>query len=87
MIEFFKNIYNAVYEIPRFYLGIEEKYCNIFTILSIIIMVGVLCYLIKIMLEVKKMRKKRKSIKRNIDKSFVSLLGDKNKNKKEKNIR
>lgn len=87
MIEFLKKIYEAVYEIPRFYIGIEEKYCHIFSILSMIIMIGTLCFLIKIILEVCQMRKKRKGINRNIDKSLVNLLGDKNKNKKEKNIR
>lgn len=77
----------GIYEIPSFYLKIEDElYCHVFSIISITLVFLGLIYLIKTWIIIRKNRKEMKAIKRRTDKLLLELLGEKDKNKKEKNI-
>lgn len=87
MIELLKRMYESAYDLPYYYLKIEnETYCHIFTILFLISLAALITLVIKLIIETHKIRKERKKIEANIRKMLFTNLGDKDINKKLKNI-
>ena len=80
MKEFLKWLYEDLYDLPHFYLGIEnEFYCHVFSIVFLLmIFIGVV-YIFKMVFDVKIIRKDKKKLRKSIDRLLISILGDKNK--------
>ena len=85
--EFFKDLYVSAYDLPSFYLGIEgELECHIFTILFLILLTLGWVWIIKMRIEIYRIRKSSRASKKRIDKLLLGVLEEKDKNKKAKNI-
>jgi uncharacterized membrane protein len=75
MFEIFKNIYNSFYEIPTHYMNFENGlYSHVFTILSIILILFLVCFMIKQIVNVFKLKKINKSTKIKIEKLLIDNL-------------
>jgi hypothetical protein len=86
MIEFLKKIYDSIFEISEFYLGIENKTrAHIFTVLFIIIFILIIGILIKILIQTLKLGKENRNLKTSIDRNILGLLKNNKKDKKVKN--
>jgi hypothetical protein len=73
-------------EILNFYVGITDK--TIGSVLSIFIMIAIvlgIAFMVKMILEIRSMDKESKERKRRMDKLWLELLKDKDKNKDKKN--
>lgn len=80
-------MYEQAYDIPNFYLGIEnELYCHVFTIFFILLTFLAISYIIKLYLTLGGGRKQKLGRKREMDKMILKILEEKDKNKKVKNI-
>ena len=80
-------MYESAYDLPNYYLKIEDPtYCHIFTILFLICLASLITFVVKLIIETHKIRKERKRIEANIRKLLFTNLGDKDINKKLKNI-
>jgi hypothetical protein len=80
-------MYYDAYDLPNYYLKIEDPlYCHIFTIVFLILLTAFIIFDIKLIIETHKIRRERKAIDRRIEKLLFGNLGDKDKNKKLKNI-
>jgi len=80
-------MYESAYDLPNYYLKIEDPtYCHIFTILFIILLVVAWIFVIKLIISTHKIRRERKEIEKRIRKILFTSLGDKDINKKLKNI-
>ena len=87
MKEFLKRMYEQAYDVPNFYLGIEnELYCHVFTIFFILLLFLAFAYLIKMYSSLGGGRRERLKRKREMDKMILGILEEKDKNKKVKNI-
>ena len=85
--EFFKRAYEEVYDLPNFYLEIEnELYCHIFSIFFILALFLALLFIIKNMVEMRRSGRKDKKRRIRMEKSILGVLEEKYKNKKSKNI-
>lgn len=85
--EFLKRAYLDAYDLPNFYLGIENKlYCHIFTIFFIIALFTSFLLLIKSILSLKIYKKEKKEHRKIIEKSILGILEEKDKNKKKGNL-
>lgn len=83
MIEILKKIYESAYELPSFYLGIEnETYCHIFTSFFILALLLSLILIIKMAIGTKKERRDRRERKRKMEKNILKVLEERDKNKK-----
>jgi hypothetical protein len=81
--EFFKRTYEQLYDLPHFYLEIEnELYCHIFTIFFTLALFLGFAYITKLLLGFIKSSKKRKKIRKKMDIMILGVLEDKDKNKK-----
>lgn len=85
MFEFLKKAYEELYDLPNFYLGIEDGWkSHMFAILFFILMAISASWVIKMMLELRKSRKDRKrafiEIERQILKPYDQKLNEKNDN-------
>jgi hypothetical protein len=85
--EFLKRFYEEAYDVPNFYLEIEDKlYCHVFTIFFILsIFLGV-AYVIKMLLSLRETKEDRMKRKKKMEKLILGVLEEKDKNKKERNI-
>jgi len=84
--EFLKRAYEEAYDLPNFYLGIEnELYCHVFTIFFLIALFTAVALNIKMVLSMRGSKKERKAWKKKIEKSILGVLEEKDKNKKAKN--
>ena len=87
MNEFFKRAYEQVYDFPNFYLGIEnELYCHAFSIFMILALFLSLLLITREFIRFNKRGKKNKEMKRRMERNVLSTLGEKDKNKKVKNL-
>ena len=87
MNEFFKRAYEQVYDFPNFYLGIEnELYCHAFSICMILALALSFILITKEGIRFWKRGKKNEEIRRKMEKSILSTLEEKDKNKKVKNL-
>jgi hypothetical protein len=85
--EFLKRMYEQAYDVPNFYLGIEnELYCHVFTIFFILLLFLGCAYIIKLFLSLDGGRKVRRKKKREMYKMILGVLEEKDKNKKKGNI-
>jgi hypothetical protein len=83
MLEFLRDRYYELYDLPNFYLGIEnETYCHIFSILFLIFLAGLILLAIKNAREYYTLRRDRRIIQRKIERSIMGVLEEKDKNKK-----
>lgn len=87
MIEFLKKLYEELYDLPNFYLGIEDgwkshAFCAIFLILMVLSFI----FIIKNAIEVHKSRRERMKSLKNIKKMLLRPF-DEDLNKKKKNVR
>lgn len=81
MIQFLKDRYYELYDLPHFYLGINDEWkCHLFSILYIIILLILIILIIKIFFEIRKSRKERMKSFRHIEKTLLKPY-DNNKNK------
>ena len=80
-------MYEQAYDVPNFYLGIEnELYCHVFTIFFILLLFLGFAYIIKLYFSLGDGRKERKKRRKEMDKMILGILEEKDKNKKAKNI-
>jgi hypothetical protein len=87
ILEFLKRMYEDAYDLPNFYLGIEDElYCHVFTIFFLIALLFSFLLLLKIILGRRETRKEDIKRTKRIEKSILGVLESKDKNKKEKNI-
>lgn len=87
MKEFLNRMYEQAYDVPNFYLGIEnEIYCHIFTIFFILLIFLGFAYIIKSYISLGGGRKERRKRKKEMDRMILSILEESNKNKKKGNI-
>lgn len=87
MKEFLKRMYEQAYDVPNFYLGIEnELYCHIFTIFFILVIFLGGAYIIKLVLSLIESKEERMERKKKIEKMILGILEEKEKNKKEGNV-
>lgn len=87
MKEFFKRLYEEAYDLPNFYLEIEnELYCHVFTSFFILALVLSFALGIRFFILDHKSRKKKKKTLINMEKNVLRVLEEKDKNKKERNI-
>lgn len=87
MKEFLKRMYEQAYDVPNFYLGIEnEIYCHVFTIFFILLLFLGFAFIIKLYFSLGDGRKEKRKRRREMDKNILRILEEKNKNKKVKNI-
>jgi len=85
--EFLKRMYEQAYDVPNFYLGIEnEIYCHVFTIFFILLLFLGFAFIIKLYFSLGDGRKEKRKRRREMDKNILRILEEKNKNKKVKNI-
>jgi hypothetical protein len=85
--EFFKGLYEEAYDLPSFYLGIEDElYCHMFTIFFILCIFLGAVYTIKMVLSIRETKEKERKRKRKTEKLILRVLEEKDKNKKERNI-
>jgi len=85
--EFLKRMYEQAYDVPNFYLGIEnEIYCHVFTIFFILLLFLGFAFIIKLYFSLDDGRKEKRKRRREMDKNILRILEEKNKNKKVKNI-
>lgn len=85
--EFFKKFYDEAYDLPNFYLGIEDElYCHVFTAFFILALFLGLAYVIKLILSLRETKEDKIKRKRKIEKLILGVLEEKEKNKKERNI-
>jgi len=83
MIEFFKKAYYDAYDLPNFYLGIEnELYCHAFTIFFILAIFLSFLYIGRLIIGSKESRRKKRKQRIKMEKMVLGVLEDKNKNKK-----
>jgi len=81
MLEFLKQRYYELYDLPSFHLGIEDPWkCHVFSILFIIILLVVIAWIIKTGIEVSKSKRERMRSLRKIQKTLMEHYDDKNKN-------
>lgn len=82
MLEFLKQRYYELYDLPNYYLGIEEEWkCHVFSILFIIILIISSIWVIKTGIEIYKSKKERMKSFRSIQKSLMAHYDKKDKNK------
>ena len=82
MIDFFKRLYLEAYDLPNFYLGIEnELYCHVFTAFFILALFLSFIYIGRLAIGSKKERMEKRELKRKMEKSILEALEEKNKNK------
>jgi len=87
MNEFLKRAYAELYDLPNFYIGIDDGWkSHVFAILFLILMFGAIVWLVKMMIELRRGRKDRKKVLRNIERSMLTPY-DQKLNEKNKNIR
>ncbi len=87
MINFLKKIYFDLYEIPDYYLNINDKLFNhVFTFFIIVLAIIIIISNVKEIIEIIKLKKENKLLQRKIDKHLLSLIGKKYKKEKKKNI-
>jgi len=87
MIEFLKRAYAELYDLPAYYIGIEEGWrCHVFSILFLIMLASVFVWLVKMSLEFRKNSKQGKRTLKNIEKYLLNPY-DKKLNEKNKNVR
>ncbi len=87
MKEFLKRMYEQAYDIPNFYLEIEnELYCHVFTIFFILALFLGAAYITKLLLSLRETKEEKRERKRKMDKMILGVLEEKDKNKKAKNI-
>lgn len=87
MKEFLKRMYEQAYDVPNFYLGIEnELYCHVFTIFFILLLFLGFFYIIKLYFSLDNGRKTKRKRKMEMDRIILRILEEKDKNKKVKNI-
>lgn len=80
-------MYEQAYDVPNFYLGIEnEIYCHVFTIFFILLLFLGFAFIIKLYFSLGDGRKEKRKRRREMDKNILRILEEKNKNKKVKNI-
>lgn len=85
--ELLKRFYEEAYDLPNFYLGIEDKlYCHVFTIFFILALILGAIYSIKLIRSLGESKEERKERKKRIEKLILGVLEEKDKNKKERNI-
>ena len=85
--EFFKKSYEEAYDVPNFYLGIDnELYCHIFTIFFILAILLGSIHVIKLIWSLRENKEQRRERKRKMEKLILGILEEKDKNKKERNI-
>lgn len=83
--EFFQKLYWDAYDLPSYYLGIEgEITAHIFTVAFLLLLLLAWIYIIKLRIDIYKIRKDSKAIQRRIDKLLIGILEDKNKKEKTK---
>jgi len=87
MIEFLKRAYEELYDLPNFYLGIEDGWkSHTFSVLFLILMIAGFTFIIKSMLQVRKSRKERMKMLRRMNKTLLGPY-DQKLNEKNENIR
>ncbi len=75
MIDFFRSVYYAFYDIPKNYIGIKgERELHIFTVLSILLLISFITFMTKNIIETHKLIKHNKKIKRSIEKKIYGIL-------------
>lgn len=87
MKEFFKRLYYEAYDLPNFYLGIEnETYCHIFTSFFLLALVLSWALIVRYIILDQKSRKKDRELRKRMEKNILNVLEEKDKNKKQGNI-
>jgi len=87
MIEFIKRRYEELYDLPTFYLGIDEGWkAHMFCALFLLLMAIAIWWFIRQAKEWRKNRIEQKKILRNIEKSILENYNQKL-NEKNENIR
>ena len=87
MIEFLKRAYEELYDLPAYYIGIEEGWrCHVFSILFLIMIAAVIVWFVKMSIGFRKSSKQGKRTLKNIQKSLLDPY-DQKLNEKNKNIR
>ena len=83
MLEFLKRLYYEAYDLPAFYIGIDEGWkSHLFTIFFILALFLSFAYIIRLMIGSKKERKARREMKRKMERSLLDVFEEHNKNKK-----
>jgi hypothetical protein len=83
MLEFLIDRYYELYDLPNFYLGIEEPWkCHLFSILFIVILIILTIWVIKTGKEIYLSKIERIKQLRKIQKTLMKPYDNKNKNKK-----